>query len=340
MLYYLGIAAFELVLYFLYNTAVPKYKKWIFILGCVGLWLFVGLRSDTTGVDTIGYMRRFQNIAETAWEDIPLTTDRDYGFYYFTKLIRCITDSNIAFKLITAFVSLIGVFDLCWHNTKKPLLALYFYITIGNLFFILTGMRQAMAMSICLLSVKFIQKRKIIPFAILVVLAAQLHHSAYIFLPMYFLGVRRVDTKNMLITIAVTLLAYFSYENLLMVANDILDYNYGVEKIDNGGIFFAILLIILTLALVTKSRWMKEVKERVVMNAGIICGVVWVFRLVGRTAERPSMYFLNAIPVVFSEAIDSVENKENRVFVEFGAIVLTFAFFAYRVAGQYYAFGF
>ncbi len=340
MLYYLGIAAFELVLCFLYNTAIPKYKKWIFILGCVGLWLFVGLRSDTTGVDTIGYMRRFQNIAETAWEDIPLTADSDYGFYYFTKLIRCITDSNIIFKLITAFISLIGVFDLCWRNTKRPLLALYFYVTIGNLFFVLTGMRQAMAMGICLLSVRFIQKRKIIPFAILVALAAQFHHSAYIFLPMYFLGVRRVDTKNMFITIAVTLLAYFSYENLLMVANDILDYNYGVEKIDNGGIFFVILIIILVLALATKSRWMKEVKERVIMNTGIMCGVIWIFRLVGRTAERPSMYFLNAIPVVFSEAIDSVENKETRVFVELGAIVLTFAFFAYRAMGQYYAFGF
>lgn len=340
MLYYLGIAAFELVLYFLYNTAVPKYKKWIFILGCVGLWLFLGLRSDTTGSDTIGYMRRFQNIAETTWEEIPSTTNRDYGFYYFTKLIRCITDSNIAFKLITAFISLVGVFDLCWRNTKRPLLALYFYVTIGNLFFILTGMRQAMAMSLCLLSMKFIQKRKIIPFAILVVLAAQFHHSAYIFLPMYFLGTRRVDTKNMLITIVVTLLAYFSYENLLMLANDILDYHCGVEKIDNGGIFFTILLIILILALSTKSRWMKEVKERVIMNTGIMCGVIWIFRLVGRTAERPSMYFLNAIPVIFCESLDSIENKENRVLIELGAIVLTFAFFAYRAAGQYYAFGF
>lgn len=341
MLYYLGIAAFELVLYVLHNYAyTQRQKKWIFILGCLGLWLFVGLRSDTTGVDTIGYMRRFQNIAETAWEDIPLTTDRDYGFYYFTKLIRCITDSGIAFKLITAFISLIGVFDLCWRNTKRPVLALYFYVTIGNLLFILTGMRQAMAMGICLISVRFIQKRKIIPFVILVMLAAQFHHSAYIFLPMYFLGVRRVDTKNMLITMAVTIAAYFSYEKLLMIANEVLDYNYGVEKIDNGGIFFAILIIILGLALVTKTRWMKEVKERVVMNTGVICVVVWIFRLIGRTAERPSMYFLNAIPVIFSESVDSVENGEIRVFVEIGAVVLTFAFFAYRTMGLPYAFGF
>ena len=340
MLYYLGIAVFELVLYFLYNTAVPKYKKWIFVLGCVGLWLFVGLRSDTTGVDTIGYIRNFQNIDKIAWEDIPSTTNRDYGFYYFTKLIRCITDSGVLFKLITAFISLIGVFDLCWRNTKRPLLALYFYVTIGNLFFIITGMRQAMAMSLCLLSIRFIQKRKIIPFVFLVLLAAQLHHSAYIFLPMYFLGTRRVDVKNMLLTIVVTILAYFSYEKLLVLANEVLDYNYGVEEIDNGGIFFVILLIILILALATKKHWMNGLKERVVMNTGIMCVVIWVFRLIGRTAERPSMYFLNAIPVIFCESLDSVENKENRVFIELGAIVLTFALFAYRAMGHNYAFCF
>ena len=52
------------------------------------------------------------------------------------------------------------------------------------------------------------------------------------------------------------------------------------------------------------------------------------------------MYFLNAIPVVLSESIDSMENKQDGLLVELGAIALTFAFFAYRSLGQYYAFGF
>ena len=250
------------------------------------------------------------------------------------------TDSVVVFKLVTAFLSLVGVFDLCYHNTKRPVLALYFYVTVGNLFFILTGMRQAIAMSFCMLAVRYIQKRKIIPFVLLVLIAAQFHHSAYIFLVMYFLGTRRVDALNMLVTIFITIAAYFSYENLLDIANEVLDYNYEVEELSNGGIFFVILLIILVLALITKSNWMKDVKERVVMNTGVLCVVIWVFRLIGRTAERPSMYFLNAIPVILSESIDSMENKQDRMLVELGAIALTFAFFAYRSLGQYYAFGF
>lgn len=341
MLYYLGIAAFELIVYLIYNQAQnEKQKKWLFILGAVGLWLFVGLRSNYTGNDTIGYVESFQRIVNIKWEGIIDAYNRDHGFYYFVKLIRSMTDSVVVFKLVTAFLSLIGVFDLCYHNTKRPVLALYFYVTIGNLFFILTGMRQAIAMSICLLSIRFIQKRKFIPFLLFVLLAAQFHHSAYIFLVMYFLGTRRVDALNMLLTIGVTVLAYFSYENLLDIANEVLDYNYEVEELSNGGIFFVILLIILVVAMVTKKYWMKEVKERVIMNTGILAGVIWVFRLIGRTAERPSMYFLNAIPVVLSESIDSIENRQDRMLLELGAIALTFAFFAYRSMGQYYAFGF
>lgn len=340
MIAYLIIAVFELLLYLIYNQAQnDKQRKWLFILGALGLWLFVGLRSNYTGVDTIGYVKNFQRIVNIKWEGIIDAYNRDHGFYYFVKLIRSFTNSDVVFLLATSLASLIGIFDLCWRNTKRPILALYFYITIGNLFFIMTGIRQAIAMSICMLSVRFIQKRKVIPFVLLILLAAQFHHSAYIFIVMYFLGIRRVDALNMLLTIGVTVVAYFSYEHLLGFANEILDYNYEVEETDNGFIFFAILLIIIGFGLITKSKWMKELKERVVMNNGVMCAVIWVFRLIGRTAERPSMYWLNVVPVIFSESIDSIEKDEDRLLIELGSIILTLLFFVYRAKGQYYALG-
>ena len=341
MVYYLAIAVFELLVYLIYNQAQnDKQRKWLFILGALGLWLFVGLRSNYTGSDTIGYVTSFQTIGNIKWEGIVDAYDTDLGYYYFVKLIRTFTDSPVIFKLITAFMSLIGVFDLCYNNSKRPVLSLYFYVTIGNLFFVLTGIRQAIAMSICMLSIRFIQKRKIIPFILLVLLAAQFHHSAYIFIVMYFLGTRRVDALNMLITIFITVAAYFSYEYLLSIVVEVLDYEaYGVLNANNGGIYFAILLVVLVLALITKTRWMKDIKERVVMNTGVMCVVIWVFRLISRTAERPSMYFLNAVPVVLSESIDAIEGKNDRMLVELGAIALTFAFYAYRSLGLYYALG-
>ena len=341
MFVYLGLAAFELLLYGIYSGAKSeKAKKWLFILGCMAVVLIVGLRSDRTGNDTIGYVRNFLAINNVSWESIATAQPKDTGYYMFVKLIRTFTDSKVLFLLITATASLIGVFDLIKRNSKSPLLALFFYVTLGNFLFVLTGIRQAIAMSICMLAVRFIQSKKLIPFLLLILLAAQFHHSAYIFVVMYFLGRKKVTVMSMIVNILVTVVAYFNYERLLDVANDILDYNYEVEQTQNGFIFFAILICILALALLTKSKWVTSSKETVILNSGIMCGIIWVFRLIGRTAERPSMYWLNTIPVVFTESIDALTLPQTRSLVRMAVIMLTFAFFAYRTIGLTYAFCF
>lgn len=340
MLVYLGIAVFELILLLFYHQSkTSRAKLWIYIFGCVGLVLVVGLRSYHTGADTIGYVKSFLEIKNIDWDDIVDEFRTDYGFYYFTKFIRMfVTDSPTVYLLITSFLSLIGIFDLIWNNSKSPVLSLYFYITIGNFWFVFTGIRQAIAMSICMLAVRFVQNRKIIPFVALIWLAAQMHHSAYIFVVMYFLGTRKVDIINMLINIAVTVIAFFSYENLLAVANEWLDYDYGVEATGNGLIFFAILLIVLALGIITQSDWVKDKKSTVILNSGVITGILWVFRLISRTAERPSMYWLNTVPVVLSESIESIDDKRGRMYIRLAVIGFTLLFFMYRARGTYYAF--
>lgn len=341
MTVFLGLAVFELIVLLLYyGTKNQKQRKWLYIIGCLGLFLVVGLRSNNTGNDTQGYVNRFLNDRSLDWSEIAIVHTEELGFYYFIKLIGCITDEPYIFLLITALVSLIGVFDLIWRNSKSPVLSLFLYITLGNFFFVLTGIRQAIAMSICMFAVRFVQERKLGRFVLLVWVAAQFHHSAYIFLVMYFLGVRRVNILSMITNIIVTIMAYFSYENLLEFANDILDYDYGVEETGNGFIFFAILLIISAFALVTKNKWAKEKMSLVILNSGIVCNILWVFRLIGRTAERPSMYWLNTVPIMLAESIESIGDPKNRMCLRIATIGFTFLFFAYRCKGIFYAFCF
>ena len=341
MTFYLGLAVFELLVLFLYYTTKNQRKKKLFyIIGCLGLLLVVGLRSVNTGNDTQGYVRNFVYIRTLDWSEIAVERQKDTGFYYFVKFIGCFTDEPQVFLLITALASLIGIFDLIWKNSKSPVLSLYFYITLGNFFFILTGMRQAIAMSICMLGIRFIQDRKLVRFVLTVCVAAQFHHSAYIFLVMYFLGRRKVNFVSMLTNIIVAIVAYFGYENLLNVANDILNYDYGVEETGNGFFFFAILLMISVFALIRKNYWAKDKKSLVILNSGIVCNLLWTFRLIGRTAERPTMYWLNTVPVMLSESIESMGKKKNRICMRVAIIGFALLFFAYRCKGMSYTFYF
>lgn len=341
MAVFLGLAIFELIILLLYyGTKSQKQRKWLYIIGCVALFLVVGLRSITTGNDTKGYVERFLSDRSLEWSEVAVVHFEELGYYYFIKLIGCFTDNPQIFLLITALASLIGIFDLIWQNSNSPVLSLFFYMTLGNFFFVLTGIRQAIAMSICMLAVRFIQKRKLIWYVLLIWVAAQFHHSAYIFIVMYFLGVRKVNTISLFTNIVITIAAYFSYEKLLGVANDILGYDYGVEETGNGFVFFTILLIISAFALLTKNYWAKEKKKLVILNSGIICNILWVFRLIGRTAERPTMYWLNIVPVMLSESIESIDNYRTRMGLRLAAVGFALLFFAYRCRGMSYAFCF
>ncbi len=339
MLVYLGLILIELLLCLAYNGAKSeKAKKGYYILGCLLLLLVVGLRSERTGNDTIGYVNRFLSINEVGWGNIYKEFHKDQGYYIFVKLIRTVTDLPVVFLLVTAFMSLIGIFDLIWRNAKQPILALCYYILLGNFLFILTGIRQSIAMSICMLSMRYIQKKSFIKFLLLILLAAQFHHSAYIFIVMYFLGRQKANGINLLLNILGTIVAYFSYESLLEIANDILDYDYGVEVAGNGFIFYIILLTIITLAWLTKKYWIEGNNETVIMNTGVMCGMLWTFRLIGRTAERPSMYWLNAIPVLLTNSIFAIRRKEDKVILIAGSLGLALLLFARRAGGIPYSF--
>lgn len=336
----LGLAVFVLIMHLLYeNRENEKTRKYIWIIACAAVVLFVGFRSDHTGADTPNYINMFKEIPARSWEAISHSEFRDVGFFYFLKALSTVTKSKLVFLVFTSFLSFIGVFDLVKRNTDKPVLALFFFVTLGNFFFLLTGMRQAIAMSMCMLSVRFIQERKLIPFLILVWLGAQMHRSAYIFIVTYFLATRKVTPVSMITNIIITVIAYFSYEFLLDVANDILNYDYDVQELSNGGIFYMVILAIVILGFVTRDKWVTDNKNQtVIMNIGIMCGIIWTFRLIGRTAERPSMYFLNAIPIILINSAETLEKEESQKILLAIAVLLAFILFFKRATGLPYHF--
>lgn len=339
---YLGIAIFVLIMHLTYRqTSSVSSKKQIWILTCGVILFFVGLRSYYVGNDTIGYINRFFVLRNYSYADIASFDYRDIGYFYFVKTIGLFTSSPTIFLFITSFVSLIGVFVTAHRYSEYPILVLFFFITLGNFLFVFTGIRQAIAMSICLLSLPYIEKRKVVPFVLIVLLASGIHHSAIIFLPTYFLSQRKINSNNLILTVVVTVIAYFFYDNLLQVANDIVGYSYGVEEVGNGLIFYLILLIILVHAYFNREYWITEDKHLIAMNMAIICAVLWTFRLISRTAERPSLYWLNMIPVVLTNSVCAPRwetQSKNVMLIKLAIIVLALLFFFRRVSGMPYSF--
>ncbi len=336
---YIGLVLIELLLCLLYSgTNSKRNKRIIWYVGCAMMWLTLGLRSSHTGGDTIQYVNKFVALQEHSWTEVPLLVKKDYGFYYLSKLIGTVCAEPTWYLLTISFLSCIGVWKIIDSNSKNPLLSLFFYITIGNFLFIMTGIRQAVAMSFCLLSVECIQKRQPGRFLLLIMLAISCHHSAMLFFPMYFIAVMKVNIRTILVDLVFIILVYFNFESFLELSNELLEYDYGVENVSNGMMFYMFLLIIVFLALLTKKVWIQSIKDTVIMNLGMISAFIWTLRLISRTAERPALYWLNAMPIVLTNSVISFSRMRTRRIILMAVIVVSLFFYYRRVADMSYAF--
>lgn len=151
----------------------------------------------------------YRMLAKTEWgysdEQIKAITREDaFGFFndtynHTSPGFRVIERALLAVKadvqwlyVVTSLITLLFVFAaICWQSKDMALAGLLFVIT-SNYFLTLNIVSQYMAISICLFSCLFAEKRKPLPFVLLVLLAASFHTSALVFLPVYVLPKLRI----------------------------------------------------------------------------------------------------------------------------------------------------
>lgn len=331
-----SLAIFLIVLHFLY-TENKKTQEILWLVACFSIFFIVGFRTIYTG-DTLGYVLKFINIETIKYNEIFYVFKKDPGFYILVKTISLISKDPLFFLASTAFLSLYGVFDFIKRNSSSPILALYFYVTLCNFSFILTGIRQSIAMSICLIATRFIESRKFIHFAILVAIAATQHKSAWLFMLTYFLGNFEINKKNLYIQSIAAIFILLNYGFFLSVVNENLGYEYDIEEMDNGRIFMTILILIMSLVYKTKKSWCSTNKHKIAVNMSLTATLLFFLRQISRVAERPAMYWLNAIPVVLTESLNSSTLKKDKLFLTSIIVLLSLILFLKRAAKIEYSF--
>lgn len=163
------------------------------------LLLFMGTRYET-GCDYVAYEERFNR----------LYSDPDYMSYLeleepgFHMLNRLVHDLGLDYLWLNIFGSMIFLLGLIRFVRMSPapvlLLALLFPIIVIQLG--MSGLRQALALSFLLHAlVSFVQIRRI-EAGMWILVAAQFHQSAYLFLPLAFMAGRQFSFKLALISVA------------------------------------------------------------------------------------------------------------------------------------------
>ena len=332
MLIYVAVALFPLIVGSLYNAKIGRYlsdeearskkyirKRWAWLfVAALPMFALIAFRSKSMGNDTGGYLNFFTRMIDTPWDKIFIVNDAGYqfepGFVVFEKLITLVTHNAEGYQVIYSLIYLLAITTFANQLEKANFSFLYFFATLGIYTFMFTGVRQCLAMSICLLSYRFIKERRLIPFLLLLLLAFLFHKSSILFIAAYFIYNRKIGWINTAIYAGFAAFAYTYIDVIQEWFNDRLDYDYGVEATGNGIIFFAVITLITMFSFFMILYYKKKTPESVgLLNVGIITFVLWLLRLVTRIAERPSFYFMFFSAAMLCYALDAPTKSRDRL---------------------------
>lgn len=323
MIYYALAAIFPLLVnaYLYHKRTVTdidenqyeKSKKRMLWLAVLPMILLYGLRYKRIGSDTIGYARFFEDeIRSYSFNELfdSELMRFETGFRLYTRAISWFFESYTMYFLVTA-VLLFGILVRFANKyTENPFVFLYMFMTLGTYQFYETGLRQALAMSACLIAVDFVHNKKPFKFIITVLIAATFHKSAYIFFILYPMA----RIKNMYLKIIVNVVAggisLVGFTVFQEWFNKLLGYEYEIEETGNGQIFAILVTLISLFSLIVLFREKSEKSgQDVIVQMTFLTVIFWLLRLISRTAERISFYFTFGMYIYFSQTFKNDKDK-------------------------------
>ncbi len=158
-----------------------KGERWLLLLGMTALFLLLALKRDTVGLDTLGYRRQYVLAGLMPWQN--------FDYVYFEKgyllLTKLFARARLPFRAFTGAVY--GLLCLAYYrflrrHGENVSLSVLMLICYQFLVFHISGLRQTLAMAICLLAFLTLERGEWLWALLLTLAAATCHRGALAFL--------------------------------------------------------------------------------------------------------------------------------------------------------------
>lgn len=197
-------------------------NEFVLIILCT-FFLFFGLRSHTTGVDTPSYIRFYESFRLTG------TFEKENIEPAFKWLTIAYNSFNIPTWVFLGTFGIIQIGFVLLSIRNQHFLYPYVcaYIILGPIFLLwANGMRQCLVACIFLYAINFIEKRRLLKYLIIILAGTLMHKSAFILIPMYWILEYKLYPKNKYIRIFFLIISVFIGSSKSWISN--------VEIISNG----------------------------------------------------------------------------------------------------------
>ncbi len=309
------------------------------LLICFGLLFIIGAFRYDFGLDYAAYENYFTQInGQSHFEYDPLER-MEIGYSYFNFLCP----SFRFLIIVTSAIVCIAYYFVFWKYVphKYSALALFMlYLCGGNtVFFMFSGIRNSIAISLLILSIPLIEKKKLIYYAGMTALAWSFHNSALIIFSIaYLLGyIKEITPKvaNWMIIVAIGLFL-IPYNFLINTSAQFVLANFDrytsyIEKAEEIGKEASVLVslpnvLIIAIAGYGLSKLKLGHRKSLVVLLGLLA---CYFPLLGSLDLRLSIYFGGILIPAVVIAYSTIQDKVLRYSML--GIVITYKAYAFFV---------
>lgn len=336
MVVYFSVFALALVYYFTTKNRASQ-SKLLLAIFLFSTATFVGLGDMIGGYDRYIYGEIFDNIAnETRGEHnyrqlFYFINGDEYGYFLWQVLISFITANRYVFILITTFFMYFMYYKVLSKYTENYPLACILFLGFFY-YFTMTYLRQAIAVGIVWLSFRYIWERRPFPFFLLILFAYSFHNAAAIFIPMYFLPIKKYSKETIIFFFTICLIIGISPLPALILENagDFLETQKRMEAYTTNeliGFRWEYLLEVVFFIIVFFTNYDKigaTKKDLTFFNAALaFCGILLLFIRFGQ-GGRFGWFFLIGIIYLLSKLSTGITSYQ---WMKFSIILLCFTLF-------------
>lgn len=337
---FLFIALWPFLMLYLYSRIscyTVKYRNFFLYLAAFPMFLIIAIRGESIGADTGVYARHFVAVLNTSLETAIEDSRMEVGYITFVKYLGYITTNPKIYQVVCACI-----YYICMMSFVKQLKGndgfffFFFFCTLGLFMFMFTGVRQCIAISICLFTYKYLICRKYLICLLFLGVAFTFHKSSFLFLLALLIWSRRINFSNLfLYTLVLYFASYFLFQ-AQMFLNDQLDYNYQIEETGSGQIFLTVVLIFTVLSwYVLQINKPNTIYEKGLFNINYITLIFWFLRLQTRVAERPSYYFLAFSCALYAYSMNNLPYGVNRILIRSIVVLFCLVLYVYRLSTNF-----
>lgn len=319
------------------NRNITKGRRQETMLGFLYLWLLQGLRHRDVGIDSRDAYIPFFEMLNPSFLDHETIFGFEYGFFLFSKFIKAFISSEPqVFILICSFLFIFPIAILFYKHSKNISFSYLAFSTIILYHFGFSGLRQACAIGITVLSFEFVVNKKIIPFILLVLLASTFHASAILFIVTYpIYHYVKISKNNIILFLLGTVGILIFLRPLAEVALDTLfianrysnKFNHAFETPSYNMIIVYLGFFFMT--------FVGKKADSLIPYRGLLLMTVILqsMALINGQAPRMALYFIPYLCVALPFAIDGYSKKNSKIVYTSLSIFLVFFFFYTNASG-------